>query len=108
MWRPASRTRLALSLILGVFVGVSILALPALVFPASTQSESSQSLYPGRIDSLSAQPAMIDSQGTLPTETGSDRLAFAIRLFVVLLPASFLAIIARRWATRKLADYWYY
>ncbi len=106
MWRTAGRTRLGLSLVLGVIAGIALLSLPALVSPGS---EASASDTGGRITSaLGNEPSFQGPTGSVSSGSTSDRLALAFSLFLILLPGSVLSVFARRWATRKLEKHWYY
>ncbi len=110
MWRTAGRTRLGLSLVLGVIAGIALLSLPALVSPGSEASASDNG---GRITSdLSPQTGSAlpfqGQTGSVSSGSTSDRLALAFSLFLILLPGSVLSVFARRWATRKLEKHWYY
>lgn len=108
MWKPGRRFRIGASLSLGVLVGVILVAAPALISPtvfhatSDSQTRSTNGLVP---DFLSAQPATSTSS---PTVTGpSSVLPLALSLFLILLPASVLSFLAKKWAARKLPDYWY-
>ena len=107
LWRAQSRTRLALSLILGVFVGIALLSLPALVSPTYQAADPDTVVKPQSLSfngARSAEPSI----GSFATGSTSDKLVLAFKLFLILVPGSILSVLARRWATRKLEDYWYY
>ena len=110
MWRPASRTRTGLSLVLGVFVGIALLSIPAFLSPSPPTAQSSdtetRSLF--EIQALSNVPSTGAQKGTSAESTVSEKLSLGLNLFLILLPASVLSILARRWTRKKLSDYWYY
>ncbi len=107
LWRPLSRTRTGLSLVLGVIAGIALLSLPALVSPAYQGSNTDTVVSPQSMDArntLSAEPSI----GSFTTSPPSEKLVLAFKLFLILIPGSMLSILARRWASRRLKDYLYY
>ena len=108
MWKPLGRTRLGLSLVLGVLAGVALLSLPALVSPTYQSPSSDSGDKAVNILSLANSFASDRVTGSSTTSSNSDRLALAINLSLILLPGSVLSILARRWAVRKLEEHWYY
>jgi len=102
MWRPAGRLQLGLSLVLGVFAGVALLFIPALVTPANQASTSDDG---GRITSFALSESTAGPGTTSPASTTADRLQLGLGLFLLLLPASVLSFLTRRWAVRKLQQY---
>ncbi len=103
MWRPGGRVQLGLSLVLGVFAGVALLSIPALVTPANQASTSDDG---GRITSFALSESTAGPGTTTPASTStSDRLQLGLGLFLLLLPASVLSFLTRKWAVRKLEKY---
>ena len=107
MWRPGRRVRMGVSLTLGVLAGIALLSIPALVTPtnqaSTTDPEGLTSAF-----SLSDRLTGAETAGPASTNTTSDKLALGLGLFLVLLPASVLSFLSRRWAVRKLEKYWSY
>ncbi len=97
------RPSLGLSLVLGVLAGVALLSLPALVPPGQQGSDADT----GVGLSFLANEATTPLTRSTPTSPTSDRLGLAFGLFLILVPGSILSLAARKWATRKLEDYWY-
>ncbi len=97
------RASLGLSLVLGVLAGVALLSLPALVPPGQQRSDADT----GVGLSFLANEAPTPPTRSPPTSPTSDRLGLAFGLFLILVPGSILSLAARKWATRKLEDYWY-
>lgn len=90
---------------LGVIVAVALLSIPAIVspgHPASTSNPEGNRF----ISDFIASPAGAQSTGTDSTNTLSDKLSLALGIFIILLPASVLSFLSRRWAARQLPD-WY-
>ena len=102
MWRPAGHLQLGLSLVLGVFAGVALLFIPALVTPANQASTSDDG---GRITSFALSENTAGPGTTTPASTTADRLQLGLGLFLLLLPASVLSFLTRKWAVRKLEKY---
>ena len=103
MWRPAGRLQLGLSLVLGVFAGVTLLLIPALVTPANQASTTETE---GLISALSRSDSSTGPETASPASTGtSDKLQLGLGLFLLLLPASVLSFLTRKWAVRKLQQY---
>ncbi len=107
LWRAPSRTRVGLSLVLGLFAGIALISIPALVSPTDQASNAYTVVGPqswSLRDTLSAMP----SNNSLTAGSTSDRLVLAFKLFLILIPGSVLSIMARRWASRRLEEYSYY
>ncbi len=101
----SNRTRLGLSLVLGVLAGVALLSLPALVPPGQQSSDADTGVSPTL---LIASRVMSPLETEIPTTNStSDKLALAFGLFLILVPGSILSVVAKKWATRKFEDYWY-
>lgn len=104
MWRPSSRIQLGISLTLGVLAGIALLSIPLLVGPtqqASTTETEGLTTVPSFFNTRST-----DTETARPASTSaSDKLSLGLGLFLLLLPASVLSFLTRKWAVRKLQQY---
>ena len=107
LWRPESRARLGLSLTLGLVVGIALMSIPGFVstYQAPEASRTDAGVTPTLL-ALKAQPSIPSTNSTQAST--ANNLALAFSLFLILLPASVLSVVVRKWATRKLEEHWYY
>ncbi len=102
-WGPGRRVRIGISLTLGVLAGIALLSIPALLSPtnqaSTTETEGLTSAF-----SLSDRLTGAETAGPAST-TASTRLSLGLGLFLLLLPASVLSFLTRKWAVRKLQQY---
>jgi hypothetical protein len=103
MWRPDGRVQLGISLTLGVLAGIALLSIPLLVTPTQqTSTTETEGLTPA----LSLSDRLTDTETAGPTSTSTtDKLSLGLGLFLLLLPASVLSFLTRKWAVRKLQQY---
>ena len=102
MWRPSSRVQLGISLTLGVIAGIGLLSIPLLVTPAQQASDADTG---GRISAFTLSESLAGTGTTGPPSTTTDTLSLGLGLFLLLLPASVLSFLTRKWAVRKLEQY---
>src|SRR3989304_8722080 len=103
MWRPGGRVQLGISLTLGVLAGIALLSIPLLVTPTQQASTTETE---GLIAALSRSDSSTGPETASPASTGtSDKLQLGLGLFLLLLPASVLSFLTRKWAVRKLQQY---
>lgn len=103
MWRPGGRVQMGIRLVLGVLAGIALLAIPALLSPtnqaSTTDTEGLTSAF-----TLATRSTGPETAGPAST-TASDKLSLGLGLFLLLLPASVLSFLTRKWAVRKLRQY---
>ena len=103
MWKPSSRIQLGISLTLGVLAGIALLSIPLLVTPTQQASTTETE---GLISALSRSDSSTGPETASPASTAtSDKLSLGLGLFLLLLPASVLSFLTRKWAVRKLQQY---
>lgn len=102
MWRPGGRVRIGISLTLGVLAGIALLSIPAL----SPTNQASTTETEGLTSAFSLSDRLTGPETAGPASTiASDRLSLGLGLFLLLLPASVLSFLTRKWAVRKLQKY---
>jgi len=98
------RVQLGISLTLGVFAGIALLSIPALLSPPQQQTSNIET--EGLSPALSLADRSTGPETTGPASTAiSDKLSLGLGLFLLLLPASVLSFLTRKWAVRKLQQY---
>ncbi len=102
IWRPGRRVRIGFSLTLGILAGIALLSIPALVTPANQASDTDTG---GRISGFALSESLAGTETIPPASTTSDKLSLGLGLFLVLLPASVLSFLTRKWAVRKLQQF---
>ena len=101
-WGPGRRVRIGISLTLGVLAGIALLSIPALSPTNQASTTETEGLTPAF--NLSDRLTGAETAGP-PSTTASDRLSLGLGLFLLLLPASVLSFLTRKWAVRKLQQY---
>ena len=103
MWKPSSRIQLGISLTLGVLAGIALISIPLLVTPTQQASTTETE---GLISAFSRSDSSTGPETASPASTAtSDKLQLGLGLFLMLLPASVLSFLTRKWAVRKLQQY---
>ena len=94
-----------MSLVLGLFASIALLSIPAIISPTHQGSTPNTE---GTTPTFALAERFTGSQSTGSDSSNgtSEALSLALGLFLILLPASVLSFLTRRWAGRKLPD-WY-